>query len=65
MTFTVDQAWWLGQIALIVADSLSCTTDDLGGMPFSDQGGVDGFLAAFGEDRAPHLLDELNRELPA
>ena len=65
VTFNVDQSWWLDQIALVVADSLSCTPDDLGGMPFSDQGGVDGFLATFGEDRAPDLLDELNRELPA
>jgi hypothetical protein len=34
-------------------------------MPFTENGGVDGFVAAFGDNRAADLLDELNRELPA
>ena len=65
VTFTVDQVWWLEQIADVVVTSLGCSADDLDQVPFTERGGVDGFTRAFGEDRAADLLDELNRELPA
>jgi type I restriction enzyme R subunit len=63
--FSADQAWWLERIAEVVVSSLGCSTDELDQMPFTDRGGVDGFVEAFGEDRAPALLAELNEELPA
>lgn len=63
--FTDDQVWWLERIAHAVANRLSVTEEDLDGVPFTERGGVDGFVHEFGDDRAAQLLDELNRELPA
>ena len=63
--FTVDQHWWIDRMAHVVVSSLGVTADDLDTVPFTDHGGVDGFLATFGDDRATALLDELNQELPA
>jgi type I restriction enzyme R subunit len=63
--FTVDQHWWIDRMAHVVVNSLGVTADDLDTVPFTDRGGVDGFLATFGDDRAAALLDELNQELPA
>ena len=63
--FTVDQQWWLGRIAEVVASDLGCPAKVLDEMPFTQRGGVSGFVAAFGDDRAAKVLDELNAELPA
>jgi type I restriction enzyme, R subunit len=63
--FTVDQRWWIDKIAVTLANRLHVTPDDLDGVPFTDHGGVDGFIRDFGDDRAEQLLDELNRTLPA
>lgn len=63
--FTPDQVWWLERIAYAVANRLAVTEEDLDGVPFTERGGVDGFVRAFGDDRAEQLLDELNRNLPA
>jgi type I restriction enzyme R subunit len=63
--FTGDQVWWLERIAHALANRLSVTTEDLDGVPFTEHGGVDGFVRAFGDDRAEQLLAELNRTLPA
>lgn len=63
--FTVDQVWWLERIAHAVANRLAVTEDDLDGVPFTERGGVDGFVHEFGDARAEQLLDELNRKLPA
>ena len=65
MRFTVDQRWFVDRIASAVASRLYITEDTLDDMPFTENGGIDGFVAAFGDDRAAELLDELNRELPA
>lgn len=63
--FTLDQRWWLDKIAFAIANRLSVTPDDLDGVPFTERGGVDGFIRDFGDDRAEQLLNELNRTLPA
>ncbi len=63
--FTIDQRWWIDRMAHVVVSSLGVTADDLDTVPFTERGGVDGFLRTFGDDRAVALLDELNQELPA
>ena len=63
--FTVDQHRWLDRIAEVVVTSLGCSTQVLDETPFIQRGGADGFLDAFGEDRAEAVLAELNAELPA
>ena len=63
--FTPDQRWWIERIAHAVANRLCVTEQELETTPFTERGGVDGYLRAFGEDRAVDLLDELNKELPA
>ena len=63
--FTGDQVWWLNRIAVTLANRLCVTPDDLDGVPFTERGGVDGFIRDFGDERAEQLLDELNRTLPA
>jgi type I restriction enzyme R subunit len=65
MRFTVDQRWFVDRIASAVASRLYITEDTLDDIPFTENGGTAGFCAAFGDDRAAELLDELNRELPA
>lgn len=63
--FTADQRWWLDTIAVTLAHRLHVTPDDLGGVPFTTRGGLDGFVRDFGDDHAEQVLDELNRVLPA
>ncbi|MGW4588164.1 DEAD/DEAH box helicase family protein [Amycolatopsis thermoflava] len=63
--FTGDQRWWIDTIAVTLASRLCVTPEDLDGVPFTERGGVDGFIRDFGDDRAEQLLDELNRTLPA
>jgi type I restriction enzyme R subunit len=63
--FTGDQVWWIHKIAVTLASRLCVTSDDLAGVPFTERGGVDGFVRDFGDDRAVQLLDELNRTLSA
>ncbi|MGH4020765.1 MAG: type I restriction-modification enzyme R subunit C-terminal domain-containing protein [Pseudonocardiaceae bacterium] len=60
----VDQRWFLDRIASAVASRLYVTEDTLDDIPFTENGGVGRSVAAFGDDRAAELLDELNRELP-
>jgi type I restriction enzyme R subunit len=64
-SFTSDQMWWLDRIKDIVITSASFTNDDLDGVAFSERGGTDGFLEAFGDDGAQDLLTDLNRTLTA
>lgn len=63
--FTVDQQWWLSRIADVVVTGLGCPVEVLDETPFTQRGGVDGFLDAFGPDRAETVLKQLNSELPA
>jgi type I restriction enzyme, R subunit len=63
--FKIDQVWWIERIAYAIANRLGVSEIDLDGVPFTERGGVGGFLHAFGDDRATELLDELNKELPA
>lgn len=63
--FTTDQLWWLDNIARTTAMTVRFDTADLDHVPFSSRGGTDGFLAAFGDDRAVTILDELDRDLTA
>jgi type I restriction enzyme R subunit len=63
--FTVNQRRWIHKIAVTLANRLHVTPDDLDGVPFTEHGGVDGFIRDFGDDRAEQLLDELNRTLSA
>ncbi|WP_219414720.1 DEAD/DEAH box helicase family protein [Pseudonocardia nigra] len=62
---TTDQVWWANKIAVALANRLCVTPDDLDGVPFTERGGVDGFVRDFGEDRAEEILNDLNRTLPA
>jgi type I restriction enzyme R subunit len=63
--FTNDQMWWLEHIAQATAMTVRFDTADLDHVPFSSRGGTDGFLAAFGDDRAVTILDELDQDLTA
>ncbi len=64
VVFDDRQRWWLDRIVAVVADSAGVTAEDLETKPFSDQGGIDGAIDAFGA-RIATLLDDLNRELTA
>ena len=63
--FTADQQWWLGRVVDVISTNVAIDPSDLDQKPFTDRGGVDGFVAAFGPDRAEALLSELDRELSA
>jgi len=63
--FSSDQLWWLDHIAQATAMTIRFDTADLDHVPFSSRGGTDGFLSAFGDDRALTILDELDRDLTA
>jgi len=64
-TFTPSQVWWLERIRDIVATSVSFSASDLDGVPFTEHGGTDGFLRAFGDYRAQQIINDLNRSLTA
>lgn len=64
-SFTSDQIWWLDRIKHIIINSASFTNDDLDGVTFSERGGADGFLHAFGDGHAQNILTDLNRTLTA
>jgi type I restriction enzyme R subunit len=64
VTFTADQMWWLEGIRDVVVQSAGVSANDLAAVPFTERGGVDGAIAAFG-DRIGPLLEELDQELPA
>jgi type I restriction enzyme R subunit len=61
--FTNNQMWWLDHIAQATAFTIRFDTVDLDHVPFSNRGGTDAFLAAFGDDRAVSILEELDLEL--
>ncbi|MFI7038210.1 DEAD/DEAH box helicase family protein [Microbispora rosea] len=63
--FTNNQMWWLENIAQTTAMTVRFDTADLDHVPFSSRGGTDGFLAAFGDDRAVTILDDLDQDLTA
>ena len=63
--FTGDQLWWLENIAQATAMTVRFDTADLDHVPFSSRGGTDGFLAAFGDDQAVSILDDLDEDLTA
>lgn len=63
--FEGDQTWWIERIAYAIANRLGVSEQELDSVPFTEHGGVGGFVRAFGDDRAAELLDELNKELPA
>jgi type I restriction enzyme R subunit len=65
VTFTADELWWLERIRDVIGTSAAFTPDDLEGVPFTERGGTDGFLATFGDDRAEALLTDLNKDLTA
>ena len=61
--FTNNQMWWLDHIAQATALTVRFDTADLDHVPFSTRGGTDGFLAAFGDDQAVSILEELDEDL--
>lgn len=63
--FTADQIWWLERIRDVVATSAAFDHNDLDQVPFTERGGTDGFLHAFGDDGAEAILTDLNRDLTA
>ncbi|MFC9051275.1 type I restriction endonuclease subunit R [Streptomyces anthocyanicus] len=65
VTFTSDELWWLERIVDTMAVSVRFDAEDLERVPFTERGGIDGFLRTFGDDRAVDLLERLDRELTA
>ncbi|MFB6705754.1 DEAD/DEAH box helicase family protein [Streptomyces sp. NPDC056333] len=65
VTFTLDELWWLERIVDTIAVSVRFDAEDLERVPFTERGGIDGFLRTFGDDRAVDLLERLDRELTA
>lgn len=63
--FSTEQRWWLDRIVDIIATDATFDDDVLDQKPFTDQGGTDGFLAAFGDAQAESLLTDLNEDLTA
>lgn len=64
-SFTTEQRWWLDQVVETIAKNVTFQVEDLHDVPFSKQGGTQGFVHAFGQERAKALIDELNEELSA
>ncbi|MFV2020339.1 type I restriction-modification enzyme R subunit C-terminal domain-containing protein [Micromonospora sp. LOL_023] len=62
--FTPEQLWWLERIKNVIAVSVAVTPDDLDGAPFTERGGIDGYVQTFGAQAEP-LITELNQELTA
>ncbi|GAA4923884.1 type I restriction enzyme R subunit [Stackebrandtia albiflava] len=65
VTFTEEQRWWLSRIKDVIARDAGFDEGTLDEVPFSERGGTDGFLHAFGDDRAEAVIIELNRGLVA
>ncbi|GLZ05949.1 type III restriction endonuclease subunit R [Actinomadura sp. NBRC 104412] len=63
--FTVDQRWWLDRIRDVVITQASIDHTELENAPFTERGGIDGFLSTFGESKAEEVLSDLNRSLTA
>jgi type I restriction enzyme R subunit len=63
--FSGDQVWWLERIRDVVITSASFDHTDLDHVPFTERGGTDGFLRAFGDDRAEAILTDLTQDLAA
>jgi len=62
--FTVDQMWWLERIRDVIVEGAGVRAEDLDAVPFTERGGVDGAINAFG-DRIGRLLAEFDAELTA
>jgi type I restriction enzyme R subunit len=56
--------WWLERIRDVVVEGAGVSVQDLDQVPFTDRGGVDGAINAFG-DHLGTLLAELDQELTA
>lgn len=63
--FTADQRWWLDHICDVVITHAAIDPAELDKPPFTDHGGIDGFLNTFGDSTAESLLTDLNRNLTA
>ena len=63
--FTPDQRWWLDHIRDVVVTTAAIDHTELEKAPFTDRGGLDGFLSAFGETNAASILIDINRNLTA
>lgn len=65
VVFTGEQRWWLDRIRDVVITHAAFDHTELEEAPFTQRGGLDGFLAAFGDAEAETLLTNLNRDLTA
>ncbi|MFC4911451.1 DEAD/DEAH box helicase family protein [Actinomadura gamaensis] len=63
--FTADQQWWLDRIRDVVITHAGIDHTELDKSPFTDRGGIDGFLHTFGDTQAEAILTDLNRNLTA
>lgn len=63
--FSGDQRWWLDHIRDVVITTAAIDHTELEKPPFTDRGGIDGFLNTFGDTNAEALLTDLNRDLTA
>jgi type I restriction enzyme, R subunit len=65
VTFTTDQRWWLDHIRDVVVTTAAIDHTELEKAPFTERGGIDGFLTTFRDINAEALLTDLNRGLTA
>jgi type I restriction enzyme R subunit len=63
--FTASQRWWLDHIRDIVITTAAIDHTELEKAPFTDRGGIDGFITTFGNTNVEALLTDLNRNLTA
>lgn len=63
--FSTDQRWWLDHIRDVVLAQAAIDHTELDKVPFTDRGGIDGFITAFGDGDAETLLTDLNQSLTA
>ena len=60
-----DQRWWLDHIRDVVITTAAIDHTELEKSPFTDRGGIDGFISTFGDTNVESLLADLNRNLTA
>jgi type I restriction enzyme R subunit len=65
VAFTAEQRWWLDHIRDVVITTAAIDHTELEKAPFTERGGIDGFLITFRDINAEALLTDLNRGLTA
>jgi len=55
--FAAEQMWWLERIRDVVVEGAGVSAQDLDQAPFTDRGGIDGAINAFGDRTGPMLVE--------